>query len=276
MNGHRRGRDGFAIMVMAALVVGCGSTPQPPSAATEPGAERVTPVPPTPVPNTSSWPTDAPSPTSSVAGPDLVGRLGCGQGSEIDVAADVLRQPAEAELAQTVEAQALRAFVTTPDATQMGYPTLGWRVAGTSATRIDFLAPGRNGWYYVSVEDIEDQGGWQAWEYGRCDLQVVLPEGIGFASWALGPDPPAPDATGLTVLATEVACASGKPMAGRLLAPIVLYAPEAVTIAIVVRQRPGVQECQGNSPEPVLVDLSEPLGGRALFDGSSYPAQQRN
>jgi hypothetical protein len=276
MNGHRRGWDSFAIMVIAALVLGCGTSPQLSSAATAPGAASPTPVPPTPVPNTTSRPTDAPSPTSSVVGPDLVGRLGCGQGSEIDVAADVLRQPAEAELAQTAEAQALRAFVTTPDATQMGYPTLGWRVAGISATRIDYLAPGRNGWYYVSVEDVADQGGWQAWEYGRCDLRVVLPEGIGFASWAPGPDPPAPGATSLTVLATEVACSSGKPMAGRLLAPIVLYAPEAVTIAIVVRRRPGDQECQGNTPEPVLVDLSEPLGGRALFDGSSYPAQQRS
>ena len=52
-----------------------------------------------------------------------------------------------------------------------------------------------------------------------------------------------------------------------------LYAPDTVTIAIVVRTGPGDQDCQGNSPEPVLVDLSEPLGSRLLFDGSSYPAQ---
>jgi hypothetical protein len=143
--------------------------------------------------------------------------------------------------------------------------------------RVDYLAPGRDGWSFVSVEYIDDQGGWQASEYGSCDLQVAPPEGSGFASWEVDPSRPTqPDATSLSVLATELACASGTSMAGRLSPPIVLYAPDAVTIALTVRTRPGGQDCPGNSPEPVLVDLSEPLGDRALFDGSSYPAQRRS
>jgi len=274
-----RGASGsLAIAVIAALAAGCGTGPSPSSpAATAPGAVSPTPGSPTPVATVSSPATDAPSPTSPAVGPDLIGRLGCGQGSEIDVPAKVLHQPAEGELAPTAQAEALRTFVMTPDAAEVGYPRSGWRVVSMSPTRVDYLAPGRDGWYFVSVEDIPDLGGWQAWEHGSCDLQVQLPQGTGFATWQLDPaSPPRPEATSLTVLAREVACASGKPMDGRLLPPIVLYAPDAVTIAIVVRTRPGDQDCPGNSPEPVTVELTEPLGDRPLFDGSSYPAQRRS
>jgi hypothetical protein len=194
----------------------------------------------------------------------------------INFPANVLDEPAVAELGPAAQAQALRAFVTTPDATKEGYPARGWRLVSSDPTRVAFVAPGRDGWLFVSVEDVPDLGGWQAWEYGTCDLQVELPEGIGFATWELDPAlPPQPDATSLTVLGTEVACSSGTPMTGRLLEPIVLYAPEAVTIALLVREQPGGQDCTGNRPEPVVVVLGEPLGNRELFDGSSYPAQRR-
>ncbi len=233
------------------------------------------PAPPTRGPTVSPPSSAAPSPSSTAAGPDLTGRLTCAGYSEINVPANVLDQPPNAELGSSVQAQALHAFLTTPP--QSGFPTQGWRVVSTASTRVDYLAPGRDGWSFVSVEDIENQGGWQASEYGRCDLRVALPQGFGFASWEIDPDHPTqPDATSLTLLATERACASGKSMAGRLEAPIVLYAPDTVTIALVVRAEPGGQDCQGNSPEPVLVDLSEPLGSRSLFDGSSYPAQRRS
>ena len=232
-------------------------------------------APPTRVPTISPPASAATSPSSTAAGPDLTGRLTCAGYSEINVPANVLDQPPNAELGSSVQAQALRAFLTTPP--QSGFPTQGWRVVSTASTRVDYLAPGRDGWSFVSVEDIENQGGWQASEYGRCDLRVVLPQGFGFASWEVDPGHPTqPDATSLTVLATERACASGKSMAGRLEAPIVLYAPDTVTIALVVRAEPGGQDCQGNSPEPVLVDLGEPLGSRSLFDGSSYPVQRRS
>jgi hypothetical protein len=121
----------------------------------------------------SSPATYAPSPTSPAVGPDLIGRLGCGQGSEIDVPVNVLHQPAEGELAPTAQAEALRTFVMTPDAAEVGYPRSGWRVVSISPTRVDYLAPGRDGWYFVSVEGIPDLGGWLAWEHGRRGSRAV-------------------------------------------------------------------------------------------------------
>jgi hypothetical protein len=268
--------------MIAVITAGCGTAPLPPSPpAMAPGVASPGPAAVTPVPGARTPTATAPSPsdTSSMpaaTGPDLVGRLGCGQGSGIDVPASILDQPAAAERGPSMPARALVRFVTTPDAAEMGYPPTGWRVAAASPDRVDFLAPGRDGWYFVSVADIAEQGGWQAWEYGACDLQVRLPEGIGFATWDVDPaHPPQPDATSLTVLASEVACASGKPIDGRLAVPIVLYAPGAITIVLEVRSRPGGQDCQGTSPEPVTVELTEPLGDRALFDGSSHPAKRR-
>ena len=160
--------------------------------------------------------------------------------------ASTLSGPADAELAQTVQGLALRAFLTSAE--DEGYPVVGWRIASSSTDRVDYLAPGNDGWWFVSVEDIPDEGGWQAWEYGGCDPQVELPGGFGFASWVLDPaNLPAADATSLTILATELACASGRPMAGRLTTPIVVETPDAVTIAVVVRTRPGGAGLPGQS-----------------------------
>jgi hypothetical protein len=47
--------------------------------------------------------------------------------------------------------------------------------------------------------------------------------------------------------------------------------PEAVTIAIVVRNRPGNQNCPGNPDFALEVELPEPLEGRPLFDGAVFP-----
>jgi hypothetical protein len=60
-----------------------------------------------------------------------------------------------------------------------------------------------------------------------------------------------------------------------LLTPIVLVAPDAITVAIGVRKRPDVQDCQGNPEIRVTVDLGEPLGARHLLDGSAFPAIER-
>jgi hypothetical protein len=274
-----------ALTAIVAVVAGCGTTTPSAAPASPPVAsttqEVLTPV---PIPGSSGTSTQSapPSPESggaspapSLAGPGLTGRLECAGWPEISFEASALDEPGNAELAQNAQALALRAFVTSPD--HDGVPVSGWHVVSAGPDRVDYLAPGRDGWWVVSVEDIEDQGGWQAWEDGRCDLQVTLPKGVGFATWELDPaNPPAPGATTLTVLATELACASGRPMAGRLMAPILIAAPDAVTIALVVRTLSGDQDCQGNGPEPVIVTLAEPLRDQALFDGSSFPAERRN
>ena len=36
---------------------------------------------------------------------------------------------------------------------------------------------------------------------------------------------------------------------------------------------PGSYTCPGNPPDEVMVELDEPLGGRAIVDLSSYPTR---
>lgn len=248
-------------------------------------------VPPTPVPSTQSRPTVLVSPSSSpqpnepteptgppspttASGPDLPGVLVC-EDSDFEVPADVLREPANAELAPDGPAFALRQFVVTPEARSLEMPVTGWRRVAASAQSVTFLAHGPAGWVTATVTPADD-GTWQFWEGGSCPLRIRLPDELGFATWRLDPeDRPTRDDLTVTVLVTETACASGRPSVGRLLAPVVLAADDAVTIAFAVRKLPGGQDCPANPEARVVVELPKPLGDRGLFDGSSFPVAPR-
>ncbi len=69
----------------------------------------------------------------------------------------------------------------------------------------------------------------------------------------------------VTVLVTEIACASGRPPLGCLLPPVILATDDAVTIAFAVRKLPGGQDCPAKPETRVDVQLTEPLGNRGLF-----------
>ncbi len=106
-------------------------------------------------------------------------------------------------------------------------------------------------------------------------LAVALPDTFAFASWRLDPDRPRdPGSTEVAILALELSCASGAPPGDRLQPPIVIETADAVTIAIVTLKATNA-DCPGNPEFPVVVDLSAPLGGRTLFDGSAYPLERR-
>jgi len=66
----------------------------------------------------------------------------------------------------------------------------------------------------------------------------------------------------------EEDCASGTSPAGRLLPPIVAYKPTTITITVPVMPLPGPQTCQGNPEYPLTVNLTEPVGERAIVGGS--------
>ena len=74
-------------------------------------------------------------------------------------------------------------------------------------------------------------------------------------------------------LARERACASGTSALGegRILAPQIVSGADAILVTILVRQRPGAQECQGNPDFPLAIVLPEALGERDLLDGSEIP-----
>lgn len=220
-----------------------------------------------------SEPTE-PTPTPA-SGPNLSGVLVC-EGSDIEISAEVLDQPANAESAQDAPTLALRAFVATPEAEPAGFPVSGWRRVGASDQSVAFLAYGPTGWVVATFIPTGDRT-WQFWEGGSCPLRVRLPVELGFASWRVDPaDLPTPDDRTVTVLVTEIACAGGQPPLGRLQPPVILAAEDAITIAFAIRKRPGAQDCPGNPETRVVVQFSERLGDRGLFDGAFFPAEPRS
>lgn len=262
------------IGLVALVLAACAAPPTPlPSTQSLPTV-LVSPLPSSsPQPSPSPEPTGPPSPTTA-SGPDLPGVLVC-EGSDFEISADVLREPANAELAPDAPALALREFVATLEAASLGLPMSGWRRVAVAAQSVTFLAHGPAGWVTATVTPADD-GTWQFWEGGSCPLRIRLPDELGFATWRLDPaDLPTPEDHTVTVLVTEIACASGRPSLGRLLPPVVMAADDAVTVAFAVRKLPGGQDCPSNPEARVVIQLAEPLGNRRLFDGSSFPAQPR-
>lgn len=218
----------------------------------------------------------SPSPPGTpVIGPSLTGTLTC-DGTDLGFPTDVFSQAPSAELGSGAPAAALRSILGTQQGTEIGFPVHGWRTAVETPESVTFIASAPDGWAWATVTDTPDTG-WQFWEGGPCQLAIKLPKAVGFATWRLDPaNPPDRSATTVSVLAQEKACASGKAPGSRMLPPVVLLTADAITIAIEVRKRSGEPDCQANPEVPVVVQLSEPLGSRHLFDGSSFPAVDRS
>lgn len=263
------------IGLVALILAGCATTPAPtPSTPPSQPTQLVSSSPDSSLQSPSTEPTEPPSPTAA-SGPNLPGTLVC-EGDDLEIPADVLREPANAELAPDAPALALREFVATLEAVSLELPDSGWRRVAVSAKSVTFLAHGPAGWVIATVTPAND-GTWQFWEGGSCPLRIQLPDELGFAQWRLDPaDLPKPEDLAVSILVTEIACASGRPSLGRLLPPVVLAAEDAVTIAFAVRKLPGGQDCPANPEARVVIGLAEPLGGRGLFDGSVFPAAPRS
>jgi hypothetical protein len=101
---------------------------------------------------------------------------------------------------------------------------------------------------------------------------VVVGE-LGATSWWLDPQAPAPRADSVSIrgFVLERACTSGQTPEGRVERPLFDLTETAVTVVIGIRTLPDGQDCQGNAPFPVRIELPEPLAERALLDGGSVP-----
>jgi hypothetical protein len=153
-------------------------------------------------------------------------------------------------------------------------PSDGWRTVVANEGSVTFLSRGTPGWWYVTVA-ADTGGGWRDSEYGECRLEVRLPTTMTYAEWRLDPKHPvSTGATTVTVLATELACASGKPPGSRLQTPVVVETDASVTITLLVRKQ-GSADCPSNPEFRVVVALKAPLGSRSLLDASTYPATER-
>lgn len=80
-----------------------------------------------------------------------------------------------------------------------------------------------------------------------------------------------PASTSIDVLVNERACASGATAEGRIATPRIEYRDDAVVVTLGVIPVPGMATCPGNPDTPFTVELTEPLGGRTLLDGSRTP-----
>src|SRR5690606_28835568 len=96
------------------------------------------------------------------------------------------------------------------------------------------------------------------------------PEGMGVVTWMLDPADATPDpkTTELHVLATEQACAGGTSMGERLLGPQVVETDDIVRVAFAAIPLDGFQTCPANPATPVTIPLTQPVGTRAVLDGT--------
>jgi hypothetical protein len=239
-----------SIVLVALIAASCGTAPA------------------TGTPDPRSSATAAPLPTINEQG--LVsGKLTCGNGDTFPAAA--LQGPGGAELGQDAPAVGLRAVLAERGDPQI--PLTGWHLVSLSATQAQFVARGLGGQPWVVVA-LERSG--EAWTMdlaGACRLAVLLGPGIDTASWWVDPaaGAPVPAQTTLDVLVQETACAGGRPPDGRIVAPVVVYQPDALVVVFGIVPLPGAHDCPGAPPAKYRIALTEPLGQRRLLDGGVVP-----
>ena len=137
---------------------------------------------------------------------------------------------------------------------------------------------------YASLEWQGDSWRAASWS-GTCRARPFLPEGADWAQLALPGEPAGPaepadqsDATAqvdhrVDLLVSEVACTSARDPEPHLAEPVVVETAGAVTIYWTTERMVGDATCPGNPWVPRSVQLQEPLGDRALFDGSTFPPE---
>jgi hypothetical protein len=255
-----------AALVVALAVWGCGQEPAPsPRGSTADGSVQTQPIQPDSSQSSGTVPPDA----APSLDPALVAgvTVTCGDGQ--DFPAELLLGAGQAEGETDSASQALRAILTGPDGT--GLPSTGWHRVISAPNSVLFVAPDGSDWSMVQLTAAA--GGWFLDLSGGCFLGLALPEGIGRASWWLDPAagiPPA-DATSVAAFVLEQSCAGGKSPAGRVLPPVVGASDAAISVMIAIRMRPGGQDCSGNPPLAIKIDLGQAIGSRKLLDAGEFP-----
>jgi hypothetical protein len=134
-------------------------------------------------------------------------------------------------------------------------------------------APGGSDYGYATFS--RDDGVWQPAGWGGCRIEIAAP-GFGNASWVVDETAPLdPSAELVRLRIQEKNCASGQAPVHREVVPVVVAEDDRITITVLVEPVQGVATCPANPWHQIIVDLGEPLGDRALFDGSSLPPTER-
>src|SRR5262245_43825765 len=197
-----------AVSTAALVLTGCVATTAPSASAPSASPEPQLTVPPRGI---SPPPSEVATP--AVVPPAIAGEIHC-PALDVTIPAAIFGAPATAERAPTGPAAALRSYVSEASTVATGWPAAGWRLVSATDDRATFLARGGDTWWIATF--AREGIAWTFFEGGNCDLQVALPNGVGFASWRVDPaNAPKPDDTTLHLLGSELACANGKPPLGR-------------------------------------------------------------
>lgn len=125
----------------------------------------------------------------------------------------------------------------------------------------------------AQVVYLDHEGaGWKATGWGDCKLSPWLPDGeqwVKINGVSAGRDTREP-----TLQVNEMECTSGRDPRPYLRKPTILETGDRVTVSWTSAAPKGVNNCIGSMPVPATVQLSEPLGDRVLYDGSSWPARR--
>ncbi|MDE0498779.1 MAG: hypothetical protein OXH86_15630 [Acidimicrobiaceae bacterium] len=173
-------------------------------------------------------------------------------------------------------AERLRAALDSPPGRLL--PAGDYRVMDISDDAVRFAAFSDDGINDVTV--VHGGGRWRigSWSSNAysCDTRVALPPGLGHVEIHLDPGVgagslPQPDDTSVDLLVQEMDCANGREMGDALQGPQIVETDDEVLVAFAVIPVSGGASCPGNPSARVTIELSGPLGDRALLDGTYLP-----
>jgi hypothetical protein len=130
--------------------------------------------------------------------------------------------------------------------------------------------------WVATVQELGDGGRWQGEFVEPCTPAPYLDDALVAWWWPADDAELDADTNEVDVLVQESSCDSGRGPDGRVTEPQITYGADVVvvTFGVTPREEDGVFTCQTHPPAEVTIVLDEPLGDRALVDGSTWPAHE--
>jgi hypothetical protein len=211
-------------------------------------------------------------PTATTATTELM--ISCGA-EPFPVSA--LDHPVGAETGTDPSDQALAAWLA-DQSPSIGAPLTGWKRLYLDNESAQYTSAGDATGEGVSLTFEHHGNTWQ-WAGsgggGCASGGAVFVPGTAETNWSLDPTFPAPKPTDITVhiLVDRLACNDGVPVTpDEVHAPAITFTAVSVAVLYVSDPvSPGAHTCPGPMGTPLLLDLAQPVGQRALLDGSAYP-----
>jgi len=161
-------------------------------------------------------------------------------------------------------------------ATLEEFTTMEWRVLYGDDAGVR-LGTGR--WTVEGPQDSDltytlrrEGDAWTLGGMGSCRLQPALDPAYSWAQLSRPGGGLERESRTVTVGVNEMACSSGRDPSDFIQEPYLQETGESVTVYLTTKAPEGMNACPGRPPVPYELTLAEPLGDRALLDGSTYPA----